>query len=149
MAEPRDTLRLIAVPRLMFLGLAIWGAWYAARRYNRPAHGMVIVDGTAFTIEDCKKVPLPGPDSLGVDLRAGERNVLRVIRDERGVQLSLYPMSSGVAIPVDRRNCSQWDVGFYSEAPDPIKVSGGYVTFTCAVGGGKIDGTVSFDHCGS
>lgn len=149
MAEPRDTLRLIAIPRLMFIVLAIWGAWYAARRSHRHALGTVIVDRTSFTVDACKKVPVAGPGSIGVDLRAGDRNVLRVIRDESGVQLWLYPKDTGVATLVDRRDCSQWDVGFFSEAPDVLAAAGGYVTFTCAVGGGKIDGTASFDHCGS
>jgi hypothetical protein len=146
--EPRDTLRVIAIPRLMFAVAVIFAGWYAARLRNRPALGTVIVDGTPFVIDGCKKVPVAGPDSIGADLRASDHNVLRLVRDEHGVQLWLYPKGSGVAIPVDRRDCSQWNVGFFSEAAD-LNPVGGDVTFTCATGGGKIDGTVFFEHCHS
>jgi hypothetical protein len=147
-AEPRDTLKLVAVPRLMFLALAIWGAWYAARRNNRPALGTVVVDGSGFAIDACKKVPVAGGESIGADLGAGKHKILRVIRDDHGVQLSLYPKGAGVAIPVDQRACSQWKADFFSEGADPFTPVGGDINFTCAVGGGKIDGTVFFEHCG-
>jgi hypothetical protein len=140
---------VIAIPRLMFAALVIVGAWYAARQRNRPGFGTVIVDGTAFVIDGCKKVPVTGDNSIGADLRASDRNVLRLVRDEHGVQLWVYPKGSSVAIPVDQRSCSQWNVGFFSESPDPFNPVGGDVTFTCATGGGKIDGTVFFEHCRS
>jgi hypothetical protein len=145
-AEPRDTLKVIAIPRLMFAALVIFGVWYAARQRNRPGFGTVIVDGTPFVIDGCKKVPVAGPDSIGADVRASGRNVLRLVRDEQGVQLWIYSKGSGVAIPVDKRDCSQWDVNFFSETAD-LNPVGGDATFTCATGGGKIDGTVFFEHC--
>lgn len=116
---------------------------------NRRAAGTVVVDGTSFSIDACKRVPLADPDSLGADLRDADRNVLRVVRDDHGVQLWLYPTGSGAAIPIDRGDCSQWKVSFFSEAAGPLQPVGGDVTLTCAAGGRKIDGTVFFEHCGS
>jgi hypothetical protein len=148
-AEPRDTVRLLAIPRLMFLGLAIWAAWYGARRYNKPASGIAVVGGTAFTVEGCKKLPPAAGERLDVDLLSGDRRVLRVVDDEHGARLWLYPNGGGAAILVDRRDCSQWDAAFFAEGPDLFKAVGGYVTVTCVVNGQKLDTNVSFAHCGS
>jgi hypothetical protein len=129
-AEPGDTRRVFAVPRVIFAVVVIFAGWYAMRLRNRPAMGTVIVAGTPFSIDGCKKVPVADQDSIGADLRAADRNVLRLVRDEHGVQLWLYPKGSSVAIPVDRRDCSQWDVDFFSETTDPLNPVGGNVTFT-------------------
>jgi hypothetical protein len=148
-AEPRDTLKLFAIPRLMFLVLVIFGGWYATRLRNHDARGTVIVDGTPFPIEACKKVPVPGPDSIGADLRGPDGNLLRVVRDDQGAQLWFYPKGAAVAVPVDRRDCSQWEINLYAQTSDPLTPSSGDAAFTCLVGGHKIDGAVSFDQCGS
>lgn len=149
MAEPRDTLKMLAIPRLMFLGLVIFGGWYATRQPNRDARGTVNVDRTPLLIEGCKRVPVPGLDSIGVDLQGPHGNVLRVVRDGQGVQLWFYPRGSRVAVPVDRRDCTQWEVNFYANTSDLLTPSGGDAVFTCLVGGQKIDGEVWFDECGS
>jgi hypothetical protein len=146
-AEPRDTIRLVAIPRLMVVVLALWAGWLTMRQRDRPALGTVVVDGVGFTIDGCRKVPVAGRDSIGADLRSSDRNLLRLVRDEHGVQLSLYPKGSGVAIPVDQRDCSQWKADFFAEDADPFTPGGADVTFKCAVGGSKIDGTVFFEHC--
>jgi hypothetical protein len=138
---------LIAIPRLIVVGVAIWAGWQTTRMRNRPGFGTVIVDRTSFTIDDCKKVPVSGPDSIGADLRGPDGNVLRLVRDEREVRLWLYPKGASVAIPIDRRDCSQWEVSFFSEAGEPLRPSGGDVNITCAAGGRKIDGAVFFEHC--
>ncbi len=131
----------------MVLVLALWAGWLTMRQRNRHVLGTVAVDGTGFTIDVCKKVMVAGPDSIGVDLQSSGRNLLRLVRDEQGVLLSLYPKGSGVAIPVDQRDCSEWKVDFFSEDNDPLKTVSADVTFKCAVGGGKIDGMVFFEHC--
>jgi hypothetical protein len=148
-AEPRDTIRLVAIPRLMVAGVAIFAAWYSHRVHSRPGFGTVIVDRTSFTIDGCKQVPALGPDAIGADLRSSKRNVLRLIRDEHGLQLWLYPQDAGAMIPVDQRDCSQWDVTFFSEGSDWLKPVGGDVTVTCTAGGRKIDSAAFFDHCPS
>jgi hypothetical protein len=141
-------MRLIAIPRLMVVVVAVFAGWYSMRLRNRPASGTVIVDGTSFTIDDCRKVPVAGADSIGADLRSSDRNVVRVVRDEHGVQLVFYlPGAGGAAMRVDGRDCSQWDIGFSSETADPVHPVGGHATFRCGVGGEKIDGTVLFGHC--
>jgi hypothetical protein len=148
-AEPRDTVRLVAIPRLMFLILAIWAAFHAARRSHRPASGIAVVGATAFTVEGCKKLPAAAGELFEVDLLGEDRKVLRVVDDEHGARLWLYPKGAGPSVPVERRDCSQWDIDFFSEGPSLLDVAGGYVTVTCVVNGQKLDTNVSFAHCGS
>jgi hypothetical protein len=147
MAEPRDTARVFAVPRVMFGVLIIAAGWYGARQRHRSANGTVIVDGAPITIDACKKVPVAGADCIGADLLSSHRNVLRLVQDEHGVQLWFYPEGSNVAIPIDRRDCSEWKISFFSGTADPLAPIGGDANFTCAVGGRKIDGLAFFEHC--
>jgi hypothetical protein len=134
----------------MIAVVAVWAAWYTARQRNRPAFGTIIVAGTPFAIDACKKVAVAGPDAIGADLGGSHGNVVRFVRDEHGDQLWFYANGpSGVAIPVDRRDCTQWEVGLLSEATGPLSPVGGDVNFTCVVGGRKIDGAVFFEHWGS
>jgi len=147
MAEPDDTRRLFAIPRAMVAVVAIAAAWMAARQRHRPARGTVVLDGAGFTIDGCKKLPAAAPASLGVDLRAGDRDVLRLVQNDSGTQLFVYSGGSGAAIPVDQRDCSQWDIHFSSAAADPLTPVEGSVTVTCTTDGRKIDGTAWFDRC--
>ena len=92
---------------------------------------------------------MDGTQSFGVDLRGPDGNVVRVVRDQHGERLWLYPRSSAVALPVERRACSEWKLELFSDPSDLLTPVGGSVSFTCAVGGGKIDGAASFEDCGS
>jgi hypothetical protein len=154
-AEPRDTLKMLAVPRLMFAGLVIWAGWYAAHLRNRPSFGTVIIDRSSFALDGCRSVPVAGRGSIGAELRESDRNVLRIVRDEHGVWLHVY--GSDGAISISRYDCSQWKVQFSSEDEDPFASAsgkptikgavGGDLDFTCTVRGRRIDGMVFFEHC--
>jgi hypothetical protein len=140
-------MRLLVVPRLLFAVVVVFSIWYGARQRHRDAHGMIIVDAVPFRIEACRKLLVTGEDSIGVDLLDAHGTVLRLVRDQRGQQLWLYTKGSDVAIPIDRRDCSQWDIAFLSKAGAPFSPDGGDVSITCAAGGRKIDGHVFFEHC--
>jgi len=131
----------------MFAVVLIAAGLYSTRLRHRDANGTLIVDGTKITIDSCKQVVVAGSDSLGADLRSSGRNVLRLVRDEHGVHLWLYPEGSSVAIPIDRSDCSQWKIEFFSSTADPLTPIGGDANFTCAIGGRKIDGLAFFEHC--
>jgi hypothetical protein len=137
---------MVAVPRLMFLGLLIFAWWYEGRKWGRGAFGTVNVEGTPFALDSCKKVLVTGPHSMGGDLRSGKVNVLRFVQDEQGTQLWFYPRGSSVAIPIDRRDCSAWDIKT-DYASDFVTPTGGDITVTCSVGGRKIDAAASFYRC--
>jgi hypothetical protein len=140
-------MRLLAVPRLIFGVVVAFSIWYGARLRHRDAHGMIIVDAAPFRIEACRKVPVTGEDSMGVDLLDADGTVLRLVRDQGGEQLWLYTKGSAVAIPINRRDCSQWDISFHWKADGPLSPDSGDVSITCAVGGRKIDGHAYFEHC--
>jgi hypothetical protein len=120
--------------------------------WPKRALGTVRVDRASFgnfsfTVEDCKQVGVTGPDSYGADLVGSGGHDLRVVRAGNDLQLWLYPKRGGPGIPIDRSGCSQWDVMFDWEDVRTMNLVGGNISIGCAVGGGQIDGTVSFDHC--
>jgi hypothetical protein len=121
--------------------------YYATYHRDRHALGTVVVDGTAFIVDDCKKAGVASPEAIAADLRGRGGTVLRLVREGNDVQLFYYPRgSTGAEIPVNRSDCSQWDVRFACELPS-LTLVGGDVTVRCTVAGRKLDATVDFDHC--
>jgi hypothetical protein len=155
MAEPRDTLRLAAVPRLMVFVVLLWAAWLGYKQRHRRASGTVVLMGTTlangqFAIEDCKKVDISGAYPFAADFVGSGKYDLRLTRRDRDddVQLSIYPKGNpGAALPIDQRDCSQWRVGFFWEDVQTLNLVGGGADFTCTFAGGKIDATIFGEHC--
>ena len=147
MAEPRDTRKLVALARLMVGVVVLWSLWLTYRQRHRHASGTVIVDGISFAVEGCKKV-VGAEGSIGADIGGSDGNVLRVIRTGDDVQLWLYAKApGGAAIPINRSDCSEWDVRVDRDYPGPLEVVGGDISVICTVGGRKLNGIAYFDHC--
>ena len=154
-AEPRDTLRLAAVPRLMVFAVLLWAGWRGYQQRHLRASGTVVLIKTAlgdgqFAIEDCKKVEVAGAYPFAADFVGSGKYDLRLARRERDddVQLSIYPKGNpAAAVPIDKRDCSQWKVSFFWEDVHTMNLEGGGVDFTCPFAGGKIDATVFGEHC--
>jgi len=154
-AEPRDTIRLAAVPRLMVFVVLLWAGWLGYRRRHQRASGTVVLMKTVlgdeqFAIEDCKKVEAAGAYPFAADFVGTGKYDLRLERRERDddVQISIYPKGNlAAARPIDKRGCSQWDLHFFWEDVQTMDLAGGGADFTCAFGGGKIDATIFGEHC--
>ena len=129
-------------------------SWIFKRaQYNRDASGTMAVDRTsfgsfAFTFDGCRKLQAASMESFGADVSGSGGYDLRVIKDEREVKLWLFPKGSfGRAMPINQRECSQWDVGFFWEEPPKMILVGGHADVDCTAGGGRVIGTVFFEHC--
>ncbi len=135
---------------LMVLGV-VGGtaAWKLGR--SRGVLGTVVVTGTAsgdasFEVKSCRRLQDAGPESFGVDLRGSGGHVVRLVTDGREVRMWLHPKGSmAAAIPINRADCSEWDVRMAWKDPATMALVSGHATFTCAVGGGKINATIFFD----
>lgn len=143
---------------IMLFALAVAGikVYSMVAGRGRRASGTVVLTGTSFgstqfTVDDCKKVEVPGGAyPYGAELVGSDRYNLRLVRQERDddVQLSLYPKGNpGAAIRIDPGRCSQWRVGFFWEDPRTLDLVGGDANFTCAFAGGTIDAMVFAEHC--
>ena len=148
-AEPRDTIRVAGIARLMVGVVMLWAFWLVYRQHNQRGRGTVIVDGTPFAVDGCKKLAVEGPpDPLGADLLSGGNTVLRVIRSGGNVQLWLYAKSpGGAAIPINQSDCSEWKVDLSWDYPGSSHKQDGHLSLTCKVGGHRLNGDASFYDC--
>jgi hypothetical protein len=149
-AEPRDSIRLAAIARLMVGAVMLWALWLTYRHRHQHAGGTVIVDWTPFAVDACKKIPVDGPDehSIGADLLSSDGKVLRVIRKGGVAQLWLFAKSpGGAAIPINQSDCSEWKVDLSWDDPGSSRGDSGDLSLTCKVGGHKLNGEAHFNDC--
>lgn len=140
-----------AAMALMVLGVVGGMAAWKLLGRDRGVLGTVVVTGTAsgdssFEVKSCRRLQDASPDSFGVDLRGSGGHVLRLVTDGREERLWFHPKGSvAAAIPINRADCSAWDVRMAWEDPATMALVSGRATFRCAVGGGKIDAAIFFE----
>ena len=154
MAGRAPTVSLVIV----LVGLAGVGAGAGvllARRTGEKVAGSVAADGTpvgtfSFVVSDCASGHAFVPGFFGADLRGEGGFDLRVVDSGDDAQLWLYPQGAKKgAIEIRKPDCSEWDVlvEWTNLTVNRVHTVSGHVRVACAVGGGKITASASFERC--